>query len=81
MDQEKTSLFEAFYHWYKWHGYHATGDRDYYVKKGEELESEQRWFEKQMFIEAHNHDLKTFFFISAQTHFLKQYRRYLARML
>ena len=70
----KTSLFEAFYHWYKRHGYHATGDRDYYVKKGEELESEQRWFEKQMFIEAHNHDLKTFFFISAQTHFLKQYR-------
>lgn len=55
----KTSLFEAFYHWYKWHGYRATGDRDYYVKKGEELESEQRWFEKQVFIEAHNHDLKT----------------------
>lgn len=53
----KTSLFEAFYHWYKWHGYRATGDRDYYIKKGEELEREQRWFEKQVFIEAHNHDL------------------------
>lgn len=50
---------EAFYHWYRLHGYRTTGDRDYYVKKGEELEHEQRWFEKQVFIEAHNHDLKT----------------------
>ena len=31
----KTSLFEAFYHWYRLHGYRTTGDRDYYVKKGE----------------------------------------------
>ena len=50
---------EAFYHWYRLHGYRTTGDRDYYIKKGEELEHEQRWFEKQVFIEAHNHDLKT----------------------
>lgn len=29
----KTSLFEAFNHWYRWRGYSTTGDKTYSVKK------------------------------------------------
>lgn len=30
----KSSVFEGFNHWYKWHGYRHFGEQDFYLKKG-----------------------------------------------
>ncbi len=39
----KTSLFEAFYHWYRYIGYQRSGDRDYYLKRTIETQSDTNW--------------------------------------
>lgn len=41
----KTSLFEAFNHWYKWRGFSSAGHYDYYVKQTEERSnSRPNWY-------------------------------------
>jgi predicted ATPase len=49
----KTSLFEAFNHWYKLKGFNHHGQQDYYEKKDGSI-SEQSWFQNKVTIEFHN---------------------------
>ena len=39
----KTSLFEAFNHWYKWHGFRNPGDESYSFKKGQAKVNGRDW--------------------------------------
>lgn len=50
----KTSLFEAFNHWYKWRGFGNIGNFDYCVKKTEKNIKQDSWFTDKVQIEFHN---------------------------
>ena len=54
----KTSIFEAFNHWYKWRGYRTTGDKDFYVKNSDVTEAGQRWYDNRVSIEAYDKELQ-----------------------
>lgn len=48
----KTSLFEAFNHWYKLKGFNRVGDNNYYVKKTDAANQQQRanWYSDKVYI-------------------------------
>lgn len=48
----KTSVFEAFNHWYKWRGFGNPGIQDYYCKKGEQIDG-RLWYQKLVEIDFH----------------------------
>ncbi|MDD2475674.1 MAG: AAA family ATPase [Dysgonamonadaceae bacterium] len=50
----KTSLFEAFNHWYRFKGFNDTGDKDYYEKINTE-NSDYRWYQNKVEIDFHRH--------------------------
>ena len=54
----KTSIFEAFNHWYKWRGYRTIGDKDFYVKISDVTEAGQRWYDNRVSIEAYDKELQ-----------------------
>lgn len=48
----KTSLFEAFNHWYKWRGFNRAGDYNFYVKQNEEKNLNQHnWYSNKVSID------------------------------
>ena len=49
----KTSLFEAFNHWYRYKGFGSHGNKDYY-EKIDTLESNNQWYTNKVEIEFHN---------------------------
>lgn len=49
----KTSLFEAFNHWYRFKGFHSYGNKDYY-EKVDTVGSNQQWYQNKVEIEFHN---------------------------
>lgn len=56
----KTSVFEAFNHWYKFHGFANVGDINYYFKKGEDLQdNRQIWYSNLVKISTHDTILDT----------------------
>lgn len=61
----KTSLFEAFNHWYRLEGFRNTGVQDYSVKKDSEKDKED-WFRNKVKIDFHDtyvqHELKDKFY-------------------
>jgi len=48
----KTSLFEAFNHWYRLHGHSTAGKEDFFVKK-DSIPSARNWYENKVEIEFH----------------------------
>lgn len=52
----KTSLFEAFNHWYKLKGFSRVGDNNYYVKKTDAANQQQRadWYSDKVYIYFYN---------------------------
>ena len=56
----KTSLFEAFNHWYKLRGYGNTGDIDFCIKKSEVIDERLSlsWYDNRVYIEAHDKNLQ-----------------------
>ena len=68
----KSSVFEAFNQWYKWHGYRDSdrGNSDFYLKKGLGIQDD-RWFEHSVQLEFWNGALsnsdihKAFYFRTA----------------
>ena len=42
----KTSLFEAFNHWYKWRGFGSAGDKLYSIKKEDGVDDFADWFQR-----------------------------------
>src|SRR5690606_18442486 len=48
----KTSLFDAFNHWYRFKGYNSTGSKDYYEKINTE-DSGNQWYQNKVEIEFH----------------------------
>lgn len=48
----KTSLFEAFNHWYRFKGFNSTGSKDYYEKINTE-DSGNQWYQNKVEIEFH----------------------------
>lgn len=49
----KTSLFEAFNHWYRYKGFHSHGIKDYY-EKVDTVGSNHQWYQNKVEIEFHN---------------------------
>jgi len=49
----KTSLFEAFNHWYRYKGFSSHGSKDYY-EKIDTVGSNNQWFTNKVEIEFHN---------------------------
>lgn len=48
----KTSLFEAFYHWYKLNAFSNLGDKDYFIKNDLEFnDNEFTWFRNNVYLE------------------------------
>ena len=53
----KTSLFEAFNHWYRWRGFSSVGDMLYSVKKEDGLDSHYNdWYSKVSLVDLDFHD-------------------------
>lgn len=50
----KTSLFEAFNHWYKLNGYNTIGSQDYLEKKTDDVIPDGGWFQNKVQIEFHD---------------------------
>lgn len=50
----KTSLFEAFNHWYNLKGYHRVGKQDYLEKKDGERSDSDSWYQNKVEIEFFN---------------------------
>lgn len=48
----KTSLFEAFNHWYMYKGFHSTGNKDYFDKNKDG--NNQNWYQDKVNIEFYN---------------------------
>lgn len=50
----KSSVFEALNHWYKWRGFGAVGEKDYYVKEGDKefYSVNGNWFINQVQIDT-----------------------------
>lgn len=54
----KTSVFEAFNHWYKWRGFNTVGNKDYYFKESDkETEDNSNWYSHQVQLSAYDTDL------------------------
>jgi predicted ATPase len=54
----KTSVFEAFNHWYKWRGFNTVGNKDYYFKESDrEAKDDGNWFSNQVQISTYDTDL------------------------
>lgn len=49
----KTSLFEAFNHWYRLKGFNNPGQKEYY-EKNDDSPSNQTWFQDKVIIDFHN---------------------------
>jgi len=49
----KTSLFEAFNHWYRFKGFNSPGSQDYY-EKVDTVGSDNLWYQDKVEIEFHN---------------------------
>jgi predicted ATPase len=49
----KTSLFEAFMHWYRFKGFNSHGHKDYY-EKIDTVGSNNQWYQNKVEIEFHN---------------------------
>lgn len=49
----KTSLFEAFMHWYRFKGFNTHGHKDYY-EKIDTVGSNNQWYQNKVEIEFHN---------------------------
>jgi len=53
----KTSLFEAFNHWYRWRGFSRAGDKVYSIKKEEGVDdSIGDWYQRVTRVEMNFHD-------------------------
>ncbi len=53
----KTSLFEAFNHWYRWKGFSSVGDMLYSVKKEDGIDSHYNdWYSKVSLVDLNFHD-------------------------
>ena len=51
----KTSLFEAFNHWYKLKGFSSCGEYNYYVKKSDKIDSHNaQWYFNKVLIDFYN---------------------------
>lgn len=51
----KTSIFEAFNHWYKNKGFFKRGDQSYYLKEGDiETMNDSNWYDNRVKIEAYD---------------------------
>ena len=54
----KTSVFEGLNHWYKWKGFWRVGQKDYYIKEGDNDEvKKDDWYSEQVKIETYDTDL------------------------
>ena len=54
----KTSVFEGLNHWYKWRGFWRVGQKDYYIKEGDNDEvKKDDWYSEQVKIETYDTDL------------------------
>ena len=71
----KTSLFEAFNHWYKWRGFNTTGDYNYYVKQ---IETDnfhvQNWYSDKVKIQFYAQELYNQEQIKGSFYFRSAYR-------
>lgn len=73
----KTSLFEAFNHWYKWRGFYNSGDKSYCVKKEDGVDmTVSDWFNRLTPIELEFHDatLNTSESVQGKFYFRSAYR-------
>lgn len=73
----KTSVFEAFNHWYRRKGFHTVGDREYSVKKEEGVKyNENEWYDKvtQITIDFHDDNLTKEEDIQGKFYFRSAYR-------
>lgn len=52
----KTSLFEAFNHWYKYKGHNSVGDEKYYIKDKHTIDINQPWYVDNVNIYFHEGD-------------------------
>lgn len=69
----KTSLFEAFNHWYKWEGFGNSGDKDYLLKKGYE-EGNTQWYLNKVSIDFFDEKLTTNGQVRGKFYFRSAYR-------
>lgn len=54
----KTSVFEGLNHWYKWHGFHTLGSKDYYIKEGDkETANQDNFLRQQVQVSTYDTDL------------------------
>ncbi|MBD1208394.1 MAG: AAA family ATPase [Ignavibacteria bacterium] len=51
----KTSMFEAFNHWYRWKGFNNHGQKEYY-EKIDTVGSTNTWYQEKVTINIHNSD-------------------------
>ena len=52
----KTSLFEAFNHYYQLSGYGQPGTQDYFEKKSENVSNKGSWYQNKVRIQFHNNE-------------------------
>lgn len=71
----KTSVFEGFNHWYKWHGFRNVGDKVYYVKEGDKnIVNNDNWYCDQVQISTYDTDLNNQNNIHGRLYFRTAYR-------
>jgi predicted ATPase len=69
----KTSIFEAFNHWYRLHGYGNVGSRDFFEKKGLEHKGDD-WFSDRVSIDFYGFKKKDRADIKGKFYFRTAYR-------
>lgn len=71
----KTSLFEAFNHWYKYKSFNVAGDKSYYIKNDlEYVDNDNLWFTKHVEIEFNENADLTRDSIKREFYFRTAYR-------
>lgn len=70
----KTSLFEAFNHWYKLEGFGSVGNYDYYSKKTNDDIQQNDWFSNRVKINFYNYVFDTREHVKGTFYFRSAYR-------
>lgn len=70
----KTSLFEAFNHWYKLNGYNHIGDANYYVKQTENFSMTGDWYSRNVQLQIYGNSITQQDQVHGKFYFRSAYR-------
>lgn len=71
----KTSVFEAFNHWYKYNGFRDFGNKDYYIKEGDkETLSDSNWYSQRVQISTYDQSFSNLSDIKGKFYFRTAHR-------